>query len=140
MASPRVAARYHFTDWLSVWGDLGWGFRAPTLNELYRQFRVGTVLTLANNQLGPERLVGEGIWASASSRCGTLTWRATWFDNRVKDPVSNVTLTTVGANVTQQRQNLGPHEDPRRADRRRLSRPGGRLAAHRAATSTTAPA
>ena len=33
--------------------------------------------------------------------------RSTWFDNRVKDPVSNVTLTTVGANVTQQRQNLG---------------------------------
>ena len=41
---------------VSVWGDLGSGFRAPTLNELYRQFRVGTVLTLANDQLGPERL------------------------------------------------------------------------------------
>ena len=58
VASPRIAALYHATAWLSFWGDLGWGFRAPTLNELYRQFRVGTVLTLANNQLGPERLVG----------------------------------------------------------------------------------
>jgi len=36
-----------------------------------------------------------------------LTWRTTWYDNRVTNPVSNVTLTTVGANVTQQRQNLG---------------------------------
>ena len=40
------------------------GFRAPTLNELYRQFRVGTVLTLANNQLGPERLVGGELGVS----------------------------------------------------------------------------
>ena len=106
VASPRVAARYHFTNWVSVWGDFGWGFRAPTLNELYRQFRVGTVLTLANNQLGPERLVGGEAGVSVEP-VRNLTWRTTWFDNRVKDPVSNVTLTTVGANVTQQRQNLG---------------------------------
>ena len=53
-----MAARYHVTDRVDVWGDIGWGFRAPTLNELYRQFRVGATLTLANNALGPERLVG----------------------------------------------------------------------------------
>ena len=35
-----------------------------------------------------------------------LSLRATWFDNRVSDPVSNVTIAT-GATVTQQRQNLG---------------------------------
>jgi outer membrane receptor protein involved in Fe transport len=106
VASPRLAARYHFTEWLSAWGDVGWGFRAPTLNELYRQFRVGTVLTLANNQLGPERLVA-GEAGISIKPVRHLTWRTTWFDNRVKDPVSNVTLTTVGVNVTQQRQNLG---------------------------------
>ena len=44
VVSPRVAALYHVTDRVSVWGDIGSGFRAPTLNELYRQFRVGTVL------------------------------------------------------------------------------------------------
>src|SRR5262249_3718131 len=48
VASPRAAAIYHVSDRVSVWGDVGAGFRAPTLNELYRQFRVGTVLTLAN--------------------------------------------------------------------------------------------
>ena len=29
------------TDRVSVWGSVSKGFRAPTLNELYRQFRVG---------------------------------------------------------------------------------------------------
>ncbi|MCU1385727.1 MAG: putative TonB-dependent receptor [Acidobacteria bacterium] len=106
VVSPRAAARYQLTDWISVWGDLGTGFRAPTLNELYRQFRVGTVLTTANANLGPERLVGGEAGVSlAPTRDVTL--RFTWYDNRVTNPVSNVTLTTVGATVTQQRQNLG---------------------------------
>jgi outer membrane receptor protein involved in Fe transport len=106
VASPRIAARYHITNQVDVWGDFGSGFRAPTLNELYRQFRVGTTLTLANYNLGPEHLLGgeAGVTYSVSPN---LTARATWFDNQMKDPVSNVTITTVGANVTQQRQNLG---------------------------------
>jgi outer membrane receptor protein involved in Fe transport len=104
--SPRIAARYHLTPRVSVWGDIGAGFRAPTLNELYRQFRVGTVLTLANNQLGPERLVGGELGVTVVPSSNVLL-RSTYFDNRVKDPVSNVTIATAGANVTQQRQNLG---------------------------------
>ena len=104
--SPRVAAIYRVTDHVSVWANIGTGFRAPTLNELYRQFRVGTVLTLANNQLGPERLRGGEIGIQVAP-LRALAWRTTWFDNRITDPVSNVTLSAVGANVTQQRQNLG---------------------------------
>src|SRR4029453_15264235 len=41
VVSPRVAALYRVTERLSVWGDYGLGYRAPTLNELYRQFSVG---------------------------------------------------------------------------------------------------
>lgn len=104
--SPRVAAIYRVADRVSVWGNIGAGFRAPTLNELYRQFRVGTVLTLANNQLGPERLRGGEVGVQITP-LRTLAWRTTWFDTRMTDPVSNVTLTAAGANVTQQRQNLG---------------------------------
>jgi len=106
VASPRVAARYHLTDRVDVWGDVGWGFRAPTLNELYRQFRVGQVLTLANNELGPERLVG-GEAGVSFVPAKNATLRATWYDNRITDPVSNVTISQVGAAVTQQRKNLG---------------------------------
>ncbi len=102
VVSPRAAALYRVSDRLSVWGDVGWGFRAPTLNELYRQFSVGLVRTLANEDLGPERLFGgeAGVRIEATRN---LSVRSTWFDNTVKNPVSNV---TIGTNL-QQRQNLG---------------------------------
>ncbi len=108
VASPRVAALYHVSDKVDVWGDVGWGFRAPTLNELYRQFRVGSTLTLANPALGPERLVG-GEAGITILPWRTVTLRSTWFDNRVTDPVSNVTdpARSTPAAITQQRQNLG---------------------------------
>jgi outer membrane receptor protein involved in Fe transport len=106
VGSPRAALRYHITDRVSAWTGVNWGFRAPTLNELYRQFRVGTVLTLANAALGPERLVGGEAGVSARP-APNMTVRAAWFDNRVKRPISNVTQSVAGAAVTQQRQNLG---------------------------------
>ena len=100
--SPRGAVLYHINNRVTAWGTLGAGFRAPTLNELYRQFRVGAVLTLANEQLGPERLVGGELGVNVVP-AENLSVRATWFDNRVENPVSNVTIAT----NTQQRQNLG---------------------------------
>jgi outer membrane receptor protein involved in Fe transport len=104
--SPRIAAMYHVTDRVNVWGDVSSGFRAPTLNELYRQFRVGTVLTLANENLGPERLIGGEFGVNIAPR-RDLTWRTTVFDNRVKNPVGNITRSVTPAQTTQQRDNLG---------------------------------
>jgi len=104
--SPRIAAMYHVTERVNIWGDLGSGFRAPTLNELYRQFRVGTVLTLANSELGPERLKGGEVGVNIAPR-RDLTWRTTYYDNRIDNPVANVTIAVVPAQTTQQRQNLG---------------------------------
>ena len=102
VASPRFATLYRVSDRVSVWGDIGYGFRAPTLNELYRQFSVGAIRTLANETLGPERLVGgeAGVRLEATR---SISFRSTWYDNRVKNPVANV---TIGTNL-QQRQNLG---------------------------------
>ena len=93
---------YRISDRVSVWGSVSGGFRAPTLNELYRQFRVGALLVLANNQLGPENLVGgeAGVNLIATEN---VTVRGTWYINGIENPVSNV---TIGTN-TQQRQNLG---------------------------------
>jgi len=109
VVTPRLAAIYHATDKVSVWGDVGSGFRAPTLNELYRRFSKGTVLTLPNNLLGPEKLVGGELGVNLSP-AKNVTGRATYFYNRVHNPVSNITISTVGANVTVQRQNLGETE------------------------------
>jgi outer membrane receptor protein involved in Fe transport len=108
VVSPRAAVVYHATGKLDVWGDFGKGFRAPTLNELYRQFRVGSTLTLANPALGPERLIG-GEAGATFSPVSSLTVRSTWFDNRITDPVSNVTdpARSTPTAITQQRQNLG---------------------------------
>ena len=100
--SPRAGALYHVSDQVTVWGSLGSGFRAPTLNELYRQFQVGAILTLANDQLGPERLLGGELGVNLAP-ADDLTVRATWFDNRMEDPISNVTIAT----NRRQRQNLG---------------------------------
>lgn len=91
VVSPRVASLYHVTGRVTVWGAVNSGFRAPTLTELYRQFSVGAITTRPNAQLGPERLVGGelGLNVAPAKR---LTARLTWFDNRVRDPISNVTV------------------------------------------------
>ncbi len=103
VVSPRIGMLYRVRQRISIWGDIAAGFRAPTLNELYRRFSLGAVVTLANPALGPERLIGGelGVNVIVAPR---ITWRTTWFDNRVKDPVANVTI--VPPNL-QQRQNLG---------------------------------
>lgn len=68
---------------------LGW--RLPTLNELYRPFRVGADATAANPDLKPERMRGAEIGLDLRPAPGLLV-RATAFDNRLKDAIGNVTL------------------------------------------------
>jgi outer membrane receptor protein involved in Fe transport len=106
VTTPRVSGLIKATGALSLWASAGRGFRAPTLNELYRQFRVGSVLTLANEALGPERLRSIETGVRYMPSAATMI-RATWFDNVMKDAVANVTVATSGTAVTQQRQNLG---------------------------------
>jgi outer membrane cobalamin receptor len=74
------------------------GFRIPTLNELYRPFRVGNDITEANPALAPERLLGaEGGLAWENQ---TASWSFTLFHARLTDAVSNITVqTTPGQNV-----------------------------------------
>jgi outer membrane receptor protein involved in Fe transport len=100
--SGRIGLSYQVTDSVSLWSAVGTGFRTPTLNELYRRFRVGDVTTLANFDLAPERLKGvEGGLNHALN--DKLFWRVTGFWSRLKDPVSNVTI----ALNLRERQNLG---------------------------------
>ncbi len=70
---------------------LGW--RLPTLNELYRPFRVGADATAANPALSPERMRGAEIgidWTVSNQ----LSLRATAFTNRLTDSIANVSLSS----------------------------------------------
>ena len=68
---------------------LGW--RLPTLNELYRPFRVGADATAANAALDPERL--RGIEAGLDLRpAPNVRIGLTAFANRLTGSIANVTL------------------------------------------------
>ena len=106
--SPRVGAVYDlpasFQAILSVYG----GFRAPTLNELYRSFRVGNIVTQANSQLGAEHLAGgEAGLRYVRSR---YMLSGTFFRDRVDDPIANVTQSETPDLIVRQRQNMGALE------------------------------
>jgi outer membrane receptor protein involved in Fe transport len=103
---PRVGAIVRATDRGAVRASVYRAFRAPTLNELYRPFQVGTVLTDANPALRPETSWG----AELGPELVMDTWiaRATGFWNELDQPIDNVTLATPLADgATRQRQNLG---------------------------------
>ena len=105
-ATARAGLVFRATHSFSLRAAFYQGFRAPTLDELYRPFRVGNILTLANANLGPEHVNGYEFGANQQVTA-KLFWRATLFADRLDNPVSNVTLSTTPALITQQRQNLG---------------------------------
>ncbi len=70
-------------------GYLGW--RLPTLNELYRPFRVGADATAANAGLDPERLRGADVGIDYRP-FPQFRASATLFTNRLEDAITNVTL------------------------------------------------
>ncbi|HVU23069.1 MAG TPA: TonB-dependent receptor [Opitutus sp.] len=65
-------------------------FRRPTLNELYRPFRVGNVITDANPDLRTETVTSGEIGADAA--WGGLHLSLAAFDNELHDAVANVTI------------------------------------------------
>lgn len=100
--SPKAGLRLRAAEWLTFRAGAYRAFRAPTLNELYRSFQVGTVFTQANEDLGPEKLLGAeaGLEVAAGHGLGA---RATGFWNQLDDPIVSV---TTGPSL-RQRQNLG---------------------------------
>jgi outer membrane receptor protein involved in Fe transport len=103
--SPHAAVLVRVSDRLTFNADVYRAFRAPTLQELYRGFRVGNVNTLANDQLRSEQLTGAEVGAAYHWSRSSL--RAAYFWDHISDPVANVTLNVTPALITRQRQNLG---------------------------------
>jgi len=67
------------------------GWRLPTLNELFRPFRVGSDVTGANAALRPESLDGVEIGVDYSP-ASILDLSGTIFYNRLEDAIANVTV------------------------------------------------
>ncbi len=104
--SPRASLLYQAHPRVSLSAAAYRAFRAPTLNELYRGFRVGNVVTQANPALRAERLTGvEG--SVRLTPAGNSEVRATFFWNDVNRPVANRTLSSTPALIIRQRDNLG---------------------------------
>lgn len=80
-------------------------FRAPTLNELYREFRVGNAVTLANAALRPEALTG--VEAGMDWRAERALVSVTAFHNSLDALIVNVTRSSTPALITRQRDNAG---------------------------------
>ena len=114
--TARVGIAYALTSTLNLRSAAYLGWRLPTLNELYRPFRIGADATGANAALKTERVRGveAGIgWQPIEG----AKLSATLFTNRLEDAIANVTIArgpgtfpgvgfVSGAGVFRQRQNL----------------------------------
>jgi outer membrane cobalamin receptor len=80
-------------------------FRAPTLNELYRNFRQGNALTEANAGLRPETLFGTEVGLDIINESSRI--RVTAYRNSIADLIANVTLNASPTLILRQRQNAG---------------------------------
>ena len=105
--SPRVSLLKNLAHGTALNASVYRGFRAPTLNELYRNFRVGNVLTLANPALTGEHLTGGEAGVSQLLWANRLTVRGNFFWSDIAEPVANVTLINTPALITRQKENLG---------------------------------
>ncbi len=87
----RTGAEWQVNDHLTLRGAGYTGFRVPTLNELYRPFRVGNDITEANAGLEPERLLG-GEAGADWQPVEPLRLSAVGFFNALQDAIGNVTI------------------------------------------------
>tara|TARA_R110001606_G_scaffold109151_7_gene234696 strand:- start:1327 stop:3441 length:2115 start_codon:yes stop_codon:yes gene_type:complete len=86
----RGGFAFEASDALTLRGAAYLGWRLPTLNELFRPFRVGSDATAANELLEPERVKGAELgldWESGVAKFGI-----TAFYNQLDNAVANVTL------------------------------------------------
>jgi outer membrane cobalamin receptor len=101
--NPRASFAYRLGGGVSIRGSAYGGFRAPTLNELYRGFRAGNTQTNPNEALLPERL--KGVDGGVLVARGRLSARVTGFWNVLDDTITNITLSITPQLITKQRAN-----------------------------------
>ena len=98
LPTARAGARRAFGDAFYIRTAAYAGFRAPSLNELYRPFRLGNTVTLANALLTPENLYGAEM--GVGGEAGSVTLDATVFFNQLHSAITNVTIGQGPGNFT----------------------------------------
>jgi outer membrane cobalamin receptor len=101
--NPRLSVLRALNQNVSITGSIYRAFRAPTLNELYRPFRVGAIETFNNPMLTAERLTGAEAGMNVAGWNRRLNIRGTFFWSDIVDPVESVTI----GNNLEQKENLG---------------------------------
>ena len=102
--NPKFSLLYRVNDRLRIGGSVYQAFRAPTLNELYRDFSSSGFTFLSNDRLEPERLTGGDMKIEVDLlQDGLLNFRATGHYDIIKDQILFVTQGPTSA----MRQNIG---------------------------------
>jgi outer membrane receptor protein involved in Fe transport len=102
--NPRASASYRIGEsGVIVRGAAYHGFRAPTLNELYRNISVGNTQTRPNEALEPERLTGGDVGVMVTQ--GRVSARVTGFWNVLDEAITAITLSTTPTLIIKQRAN-----------------------------------
>lgn len=104
IVNPKVSLLYRFNDQIRVGASVYQAFRAPTLNELYRDFSASGFSFLSNDRLEPERLTGGDVKIEVDLLAnGLLGFRATGHYDEMKDQILFVTQGPTSV----KRQNIG---------------------------------
>jgi outer membrane receptor protein involved in Fe transport len=104
---PRISVSYRANDRVVLYASGYRSFRAPTLNELYRAFRVGNVQTLSNAFLRAERFSGGEAGVRTSMLNNRVSIHGGMFGGVVTNPDANVTISTTPNLIVRMRENLG---------------------------------
>lgn len=103
--SPSGSILFRASDDVSLYLNASRSFRAPTLNELYRGFRVGSIITDPNENLVAEKADNFETGISYGRRNFYL--RGNFYWTQVSDAIANVTVNTTPNLIFRQRQNAG---------------------------------
>jgi outer membrane receptor protein involved in Fe transport len=102
--NPRASGSYRLGETgVVVRGAAYHGFRAPTLNEFYRNFSAGSVQTRPNEALDPERLTGGDLGVLVAR--GRASARLTGFWNVLDEAITTITLSSTPSLIIRQRAN-----------------------------------
>ena len=104
VVNPKLTVAYTVNERVRTGASVYQGFRAPTINELYRGFSFGGFSFLANGDLRPERLTGaEAKLEGELLENRSFHWRLSVHYDEVKDQILFVSQGPTAA----QRQNVG---------------------------------